>query len=212
MTMTVEITVDRRQMRVLEEELKEIPNGLQRVLIRAVNQVGVAARTKVIRAVTEELNLKTSEVRERNMRLSKANFSRLSALLTISGRRVPLIKFGASKVRRGVSYAIRRGERKLLPSGFVQEMPSSGRRGAFVRTGSPTIGRRLRRRRGPGRGMAGLVRPRKPITERYGPSIPQAVEHIEELSAQTLEAELGEKLEAEIVTQAGLVIASRRRS
>lgn len=206
----VNVVVDEAKAARLADELADVPNGLPRVITRAVNKVGVAARTKIVRTISSEINVKQAELKRRNVDLRKANYDTLTATILVGGRRIPLIHFKAFQTRRGVTYAIRRGQRKLIPTAFKEsagtpvKMPS-GHRGVFIRTGAPVIGRRLRRR-GPGRGMAGLVRPRLPIAERFGPSVPEEMRNIAELSENVLDTEISENLEREIDTQAGLVL------
>ena len=174
--------------------LDGVKNGSQQVISRAINKVGTAARTQIVRRIVQEVNLKAGEVRDRNVSLSKANYSRLEAMIRISGRRIPLLRWGARQTAKGVSYAIRRGAGRTTALGsFMQGrrgkdvvMPS-GHRGVFARTGKGRL----------------------PIAELRGPSVPAVMEGIADLSAEVLDEQYAAKLETEIDSQIGLVLARR---
>lgn len=201
------VELDEGRRRELEELLAHLPRGLEQALTRAINKVAVAARTRIVRRIVQEVHLTATELRRRNVRLLRATWRRLAAIVSISGRRIPLRRWGARQTRRGVSYAIRRGGRRVLEQAFLARI-RSGHVGVMLRTGQPRLGRRLRRR-GRGAGIAGLVRPRLPIAERYGPSAPAVAEGIEELARDTLEREIGARLDAEVRVQVGLVLQRR---
>jgi hypothetical protein len=124
--------VDAGQRAEVEELLAGVADGAERVLTRAVNKVGTAARTRIARQVAQQVNVKISELRERNITLQKANYRLLEARIHISGRRIPLMKFAARQTRKGVSYAIRRGGRLMMLGAFLATM-TSGHRGVFAR-------------------------------------------------------------------------------
>jgi len=125
--------------------LDDVKNGSQQVISRAINKVATAARTQIVRRIVEEVNLKSAEVRDRNVSLTKANYSRLEAMIRISGRRIPLLRWGARQTAKGVSYAIRRGGRQTAPGSFMATMPS-GHRGVFVRRAGNADEAKLRTR------------------------------------------------------------------
>jgi len=217
---TVDVQVDERQLAELRELLADVPRGVPRVLSRAINQVGTAARTRIVRRVVAEVNLKSGEVKRRNITLRKANVRYPAAWIRISGSRIPLLQWGSRQTTKGVSYAIRRGQRKTAAGAFKESkgtpvrMPT-GHEGVFVRTGAPRISRQLaergNKRLGRRKGMAFLTRPRLPITERWGPSVPAVVAGIAELAASTLDREIAAKLRGEIETQVGLVLERHRK-
>ena len=201
----INIGIPEAKLAEINAMLDGVPMGFQRALSRAINKVGVAARTQVLRMIVKEINVTQTELRDKNIRFRRASFDKLFAILEVKGNRIPLIKFGARRTNKGASYAIRRGQRTVAPHSFLQTM-KSGHRGVYLRTGEPTLGRRLRRGRGPGSGMAGLVRPRFPITELAGPSVPQVVIDAEEFANGTFERLMGEKLESETDVQVGLIL------
>jgi len=197
--MTLSVVIDPAKLAAVEGMMAGIKRGVPRVITRAINKVGVAARTEICRRIAAEVNLKVTELRNRNVTLTKANYDRWEAKVRISGRRVPLLRWLARQTRKGVSYAIRRGERRLVPGGFIAEM-DTGHRGVFRRKGAPQARRRRRR------GHEAEVRPRLPIQELYGPSAPEAMSKIEDLGKEVLDRRIAQDLEREIDNQAALVI------
>lgn len=201
---SVNITIPEARLAEINTLLDGVKNGSQQVISRAINKVGTAARTQIVRRIVEEVNLKAGEVRDRNVSLHKASYRDLTARIFITGRRIPLLRWGARQTRKGVSYAIHRGQRTLAPGLFMEShgtpvvMPS-GHRGVFARMG-PYV--RMTRGR-----YAGKMR--QQIFEKAGPSVPAVMEGIADLSADTLDAQLAEKLENEIDTQIGLVLGRR---
>jgi hypothetical protein len=120
------------------------------VAMRATNDALGAARTDVRRGLAADSGLTQAVVRQ-SMSEVRATVSRPEARLTVTGRRIPLIDFRARQTRTGVSYRLP-GGRNTVPGGFIQTM-RSGHRGVFKRRG----------------------RPRLPIDELFGPSLPHIV-------------------------------------
>jgi len=193
------VVVNPAKLAAVEGMMAGIKRGVPRVITRAINKVGVAARTEICRRIAAEVNLKVSALRNRNVKLTKATFNRWEATLKISGRRVPLVRWLARQTRKGVSYAIRGSQRKFVPGGFIAEM-ASGHRGVFRRKGTPQARRRRRK------GHEAEVRPRLPIQELYGVSVPEAMIGITQLAAGVLDRRIAQDLEREIDNQAALVI------
>ncbi len=138
--------------------LKDLGARGPAIAARAINRTAAAERTQAKRAIAADTGLRAKDV-DAALQLERATPNRLQATVSVSGRRIPLIAFGArgpepSRGRgRGVSYSLPKG-RGRHPQAFIATM-KSGRRGVFVRT-TP---RRL------------------PITELYGPSLPKSFEN-----------------------------------
>ncbi|NLF29728.1 MAG: hypothetical protein GX591_02435 [Planctomycetes bacterium] len=207
---TIEVKSTATQLAALQAELAGIPQGAERVMTRSINKVAVSARTEIVRRVAGEITLTQTELRRRNVELRRANFRVLVARILITGARVPLARFGATRTPRGLRYRIRRGEGlKLDPAGFTAVMPS-GHTGAFHRRPGQWT-RTTRRKRWQGRwgqdpATAGRA-PRLPLDELYGPSVPALVEDLPEFAEAAYERHLGDQLDEEIHTQVGLVLA-----
>jgi hypothetical protein len=205
-----DILLDQQQIDHVTRELAEIPFGVEKALSRSINKIGVAARKRVMDMVIEQINVRLMDLRQKNIKLTRASYSKLYAVLTVLGRRIPLSRFAARQTKQGVSYAIRRGgARTTIPHAFLATF-ASGHRAVALRTGEPRVGRRLRGGRGPGSGMAGLVRPRLPITERYGPSVPQVVEDAQEFASGEFQRLMQEKLAEDVLVQIDLLLKGQK--
>jgi hypothetical protein len=236
MSPSITIAADERQAEDVYRALEGIPNGAARIVSRAVNKVAVSTRARVIARVCDEINVKPSDVRNRNVSLHKASYADLEARIDISGRRIPLADFGARQTRAGVSYAIRKGQRVTIAHAFLATMPS-GHQGVFIRKSAADVENQLEALRSRLRaGIAGrpgekiserergmIIRAitrtkmvqdaapsglagRLPIRELRGPSVPVVVEGIEEFSQTELERRTGQELQQEIDTQVGLAL------
>ena len=208
----IEVRVDKEQLLRLTQELEKLPRGLDTVLYRALNKVGVAARTDVVRRIAADLNVRQSELKKRNVSLTRAARKRLFVLLRISGARIPLIRFRSRQMMQGVKAKVRKaGSAKLYPGAFQESpgprrgagksgrpttMPDSSHKGVFKRTGRwkiATKGHYVGKRR-------------EVITELRGPSVPLVMLRVRELARAALEARLGDKLLAEVDSQARMLL------
>lgn len=215
MPVAMDISFDSRQLADIRALLRDVPLGLEKALSRALNKIGVFARTQVMKMIAREINIKLKDLRGRNVRLRRASFGRLFVVLSITGRRIPLTHFSARQTKRGVTYRIRRsGRRQRIDDAFIQRM-DSGHVGVFVRSGQPRISRtladRTNKRRGQRKGLGFLVRPRLPISERFGPSIPQVVTHARDFASGALERGIHNRLGGEVQTQVTLIIEKHGR-
>jgi hypothetical protein len=140
------------------QRLKQ-PNAIARALNRSIG----SASTIMSREMAGDLGLKVGDVKT-EMRVKEARPDDLVARLSVSGKRIPLIKFGAkgpepSRGRgRGVTARLS-GGRNRYPNAFIATV-GSGHRGVFIRKASLL-------RKSPGAWGKNL-----PITELRGPSLP----------------------------------------
>jgi hypothetical protein len=138
-------------------DLEALAREAPLIMARAVNRAGVAGRTAMVKAISQDTGLLAKYV-TREIKLDKATRTTPTVTFTVSGKRLPLIAFGArgpepSRGRgRGVSYRLPTG-RGRVENAFIATMPQ-GHRGVFKRVG----GGRL------------------PIIELRGPSIPHVFE------------------------------------
>lgn len=160
----IQVTVqpDTEQLKQLADDLRTIPGGVVRATVAAVNETGRWARTRVIRAIVAELALKRKDIADK-VKLTTANRGAPSATLSVTGKRIPLMAWGARpdrvrntrRAKSPITYMIKKAEgRKAIMVGFVMELGKSGRRWVMVRKGKP----------------------RFPVRAPYGPSIPQVAE------------------------------------
>lgn len=104
---------------------------IDRATVTALNRTITSVQTEANRKIRERYNLRASAVRKQ-MRIGRANKSRLFAELVVSGRRIPLVEFSARQNSKGVSVRVTR-ERKTVRTAFIARM-KSGHVGVFART------------------------------------------------------------------------------
>jgi hypothetical protein len=170
------------QLLRLQRTLAAYPKGYKKIVSRSINKIATKARKLVVDRVKQDINIPVGEMKRRNIRLKKANFSRLSSMIQISGGRIPLIRFNASQKQTwpGTKYKIgKTGPRQLVRHAFIAVM-KSGHRGVFKRT----------------RGNNST-----PITELRGPSVPQVFHDVREFAAGLLDRTIAVRLQQELETQ-----------
>lgn len=146
----VTIGVNERQLRELQETLGGFSRRMPLIVSRSLNRTIKKAKTDTSREIGKEIRLKQTDIKKK-ITIRKASRSHWTAIMKLSKSKVPLIKFAAKQLKRGVTYAIsRKGGRSRLRMGFIEKMPR-GHRGVFRRH-KPTT-------------------PRLPIIELFGPSI-----------------------------------------
>lgn len=134
--------------------IKGVQKGVPKAIAAALNRVSEGMKTEASRAVRKRYNIKDKDVKERgNIKVTRANTSRLEVLLTSRGRNIPLMKFSVTPTSprrvKVVKAAVKRGGKKAIPGAFVASM-KSGHVGVFKRLGSA----------------------RTPIQEKFGPAVP----------------------------------------
>lgn len=136
----------------LQAELRGMGHAAAPILARALNRAGTAGKTAMVRAIRADTGL-TSKAIEREIKVDKANRTRLVVTFQIGAERIPLIAFSArgpepSRGRgRGVSYRLPTG-RGRIPNAFIATM-RTGHRGVYTRTTTSRL----------------------PIVEKRGPSV-----------------------------------------
>ena len=126
----------------VNRRVKEIDAAVDKAGRRAVGKVSTGARAEWARAIASEINLPVTQIKElirihpsdRAKIVIQVDSKNVSSLGV--GRRVrslPVIIFGARQSKTGVSFTIKRGQRKKVKSAFIATMPG-GHKGVFVRT------------------------------------------------------------------------------
>ena len=147
----VTIEVNERQLRELQRTLGGFSRRMPLIVSRSLNRTIKKAKVDTSRAIRSEVRLKVGDIKK-GIRIKQATRSRWIAIMSLTKRRFPLIKFAARQLKKGVSYAIKRsGGRRRIRMGFRKTMPGRGHRGIFRRKRKTT--------------------PRLPIVELFGPSI-----------------------------------------
>lgn len=140
------------------EDLKDIPNGVERAANSAINRTAQAAKTYSAREISKNYHVKVSDVKK-TLNLRKSKRKSLEAEITSTGAVIPLAKYKVSPKaiqRRGsrnrpLKVQVKRnGGAKVIKGAFLAQF-KSGHMAVVNRKGPK----------------------RFPIAERYGPSIPQ---------------------------------------
>lgn len=166
------------------EIVRQIRERAPQAEVRALNRAAVSVRTLLVKNIAADTGLKSGTVRER-ISITNATESSKVARVSVSGKRIPLIDFGArgpepSRGRgRGVT-ARNPGGAGRYPHAFIATVGTGGHRGVFERR----------------------TRKRLPIRELFGPSlphvfnkfVPEAIARGEEALVKNLQSELSHAL------------------
>lgn len=128
----VEIKVDEAKLRRVQKLLRNVPQGMPKVMSRSINKTAKSARVEIARRIAAVIAIKQTAVKK-GIVMHKATYRMWRATLDIGRKRIPLIHFKARQLKKGVSYQIEKGKRKKVPEMFIQTMPTSGHRGVFRR-------------------------------------------------------------------------------
>lgn len=101
---------------------------------RTLNRTAITVRAEAARLIGRTYNMKITAAKGQ-MEIRRATQYDLRAIISVSGRPIPLIEFDARQIRRGVSVKVK-GERKMVTHAFLATM-RSGHQGVFVRIGQP---------------------------------------------------------------------------
>ena len=178
--MTIEVREEQFERAKLV--LSNVPKGIERAMASAINRAAQSGRTEAVKKVRERYIVKASTVRE-PLKIERASSSSPIAILRAVGRVIPLSKFKIrpSKPTPGrskpVTATVIKGKGGTIPKAFVARMPT-GHVGVYRRKG----------------------RPRLPIMELYGPSVPQMIGNEEVMRALEEKAQqtLDERMEHDI--------------
>lgn len=147
------IEIDKQQLADVNFMLSTVKNGARDAIRRAANRTATTARSRVVKKIAETMTLTQKRIRQ-DTKILRANFSNLTAKVSVSGKPIPLINFKhGSQLKTGINVEVRRGQKVKYKHRFIAQMPT-GYTGIFERallaSGKP-VGR-------------------LPIEEIYGPS------------------------------------------
>lgn len=149
----VTVVVDKGDMKRLTKSLAAYPREAPKVLQRAVNRTTNTARVQAVRDIAGDTKLKQSDIFKRGVSnrpitQTRATNAKPEARINVTGRRIPLSRFKAREVKKGVSYNVGQG-RKTIKGAFLRTVGVGQHRGVFVRQGKTAY----------------------PISEKFGPSL-----------------------------------------
>jgi hypothetical protein len=154
--------------------LERLQANAPAAIARALNRSATSANVVMVRGVAQDLGLRQADVKP-FIAIRSATPGDLRAQIIASGARIPLIKFNARDRRgRGVTARLPGGA-GIYPHAFIATM-RSGHRGVFTRRG----------------------RPRLPIVELFGPSIPRVFEKLIPLGTARALEQLAKNLVSEM--------------
>ena len=175
----------------LQKDLLAIGQAGPRIMARSLDRAATAGKTAFARAISQDTGILNKNV-SKEIRIDKAGLSSKTdprIVVTLTGRRIPLIAFQArgpepSRGRgKGVSYRLPTG-RGRAPNAFIATV-GAGHRGVFKR----------------------LSKGRLPIIELFGPSLPHVGEKFipvfQEAAQLSLTKNLIHELGRELDKQAG---------
>jgi hypothetical protein len=99
--------------------------------VRAINKVASAAKTQAGREIRTRYNI-SSRVVGRQISVSRATKTSLTAIVKPSGRKLPVMAFQARQTAAGVRVQIIRGAPKIIRHAFITRT-KSGHIGVFAR-------------------------------------------------------------------------------
>lgn len=168
-------------------ELRDVKNGMDRAMKAAVRRTATTMRSRVGKAVAGYLNVKQKDVKNT---VTVRDRGDAGSEVKITGKRIPLIKFGAKWNRRnaGATYQIRRGgARTTAPGTFIRARRKSGKEAVFIRPGKA----------------------RTPIWERFGPSVPHVAPDVPEIK-RLMEGGASEILDKNLASQVDRLLKRSR--
>ena len=112
----VEVIVSKRKLAALQRTLRDVPGGLNKALVGAVNDTAMATKRQMASAIYDRIMIKKKDISP-HIRVKRAHKSRPSATVSLSEtHRLSLKRFGARQIKSGVSYKIeRKGARQRIP-------------------------------------------------------------------------------------------------
>ena len=119
------------------EQIDIDKKGYQTVVLRSLNKVARSAEVRANRQIREVYNLHRADV-DKGITVRPASATELKAVISVKGKRLPLVLFNARQLQAGVKVTITKGGRTLLPHVFIAQM-KSGHLGVFGRVGNARL-------------------------------------------------------------------------
>lgn len=126
------------------DHMRRLAGTFRQPALRALNKTARSTEAFANRSIRQTYNITRAEA-DKGIHFRPGSISRLTAILTARGPRLPLFKFifGSKnprtlRRREGPTVQVVRGQRKLLKGAFVQTM-RSGHVGIFVRKESARL-------------------------------------------------------------------------
>ncbi len=129
LSISVSIKKDTREV---ERMLKNLKGGADKVITRALNKTIKQVESAAVKGIAKNIRVTQRAVRT-SIKITRARYRQKTAVITVSGKRMPIILLGARQTRRGVTYKGQGGRRKLIPNAFIATI--NRHNGVFKRVG-----------------------------------------------------------------------------
>jgi len=176
----------------LQKDLIAIGAAGPRILARSLDRAATSGKTAMARAISKDIGIANKNV-TRQIRIDKAGLASKTdprIVVSISGRPIPLIAFGARGPEpsrgRGSGVRTKLPAKRHLQHAFIATMPRSGHRGVYQRDASGRL----------------------PIKQEFGPAMPDVFEKFiptvfEPAAQESLTKNVLHELEFELSKQGG---------
>lgn len=116
----IRIEIDQADLDRVRSALRDIKNGAERAMTRALNDTASKAKTLASQEIRKDVKLPAAYVKD-NIQVSKATFGNLTSSISATRRGVLLTRFPYTKLARGgVSVQVSAsGGRQKMPSAFI---------------------------------------------------------------------------------------------
>lgn len=158
------IEINVLQIERLNQIFRETPEQIPIVLSRAINRSAQAGRTQAAREARSKYTVRHGDVLK-TLKINRAHRGNLYASISSRGELIPLIAFKPKQTNKGVSVAVKKGQRKQLKSLFLTTLKNPRHSGSATNV----FGR--------------VSAERYPLRGHYGPSIPQMIENEESMAS-----------------------------
>jgi len=137
----VSISIDAGKLARAERKLRDIKGGIDKAIVRAVNETAKEVKTEMSSRIRDEVNIKKRDI-DKKIVIYKGSSKFQAAKIRMSAsrkHRIGLKYFGARQSAKGVTYAIRKGGgRTLIEGAFGPKIPRLGRQ-VFKRVGKQRL-------------------------------------------------------------------------
>lgn len=166
----ININIEAKELKRIEDMLITIPNGMERAMSSAINRTLTSTRASAVRRVRSQYDVRAGDIRG-SMHISRSNIKNISGSIISKGGTLPLIDFKVNPKkpnprRRKPVFASVKKSGGAIEGAFVAKMPN-GHIGVYERAGIS----------------------RYPIKQLYGPSAPQMLGNKNILDGLSEEAE-----------------------
>lgn len=134
-------------------------NLVDRALSSTVNKLATQGRTRINKSIREDWRVKVGAV-NRAITIRKAKIGGKESIILGTGSAIPVIDFAARQTKKGVTYAAKKSQgRLLIKSAFI----------ATIQGGDASVFKRK-------------FKKRFPINKKFGPAIPQMMKSEDQLN------------------------------